>query len=158
LDFDGKAKLGANGLALMTLTRQLELSPKQGNRDEARRLAMMILNLQNADGSFASYHSVKGNEPEGSVSLYYPGEAILGLMRLYRVDNDKRWLEAAQRGADFLIESQQKMKSLPPDAWLIQALEALYNLSQNRRYFDHAMAIAESIIADQYTTEDGNEY
>lgn len=158
LDFDGKAKLGANGIALLTLAKQLELAPKQGSRDEARRLATMILNLQNANGSFDSYHPVKGNEPEGSVSLYYPGEAILGLVRLYKTDNDKRWLEAAQRGADFLIESQQKMERLPPDAWLVQALEALYNLTQNRRYFDHAMAIAESIIADQYTTDDGNEY
>ncbi len=158
LDFDGKAKLGANGLALLALTEQLQLSPRQASRDDARRLAAMILHLQNPDGSFHSYHAVRGDEPEGSVSLYYPGEAILGLVRLYQLDGNKQWLEAAERGATFLLASQRKMRRLPPDAWLIQALEALYNLSKNRRYFDHAMTLAENIVSEQYTAEDGEDY
>jgi hypothetical protein len=158
LDFDGKAKLGANGLALLALTKQLEADPKAASRDDAKRLANMILSLQNGDGSFESYHPVKGDEPDGSVSLYYPGEAILGLVRLYKFDEDKKWLEGARRGADFLITEQSKTKPLPPDVWFIQALEALNKLSFNKKYSDHGLAIAESIIATQYNEEDSVYY
>ncbi len=158
LDFDGKAKLGANGLALLALTKQLETDVKSADRDSAKRLASMILSLQNSDGSFESYHPVNGDEPDGSVSLYYPGEAILALVRFYKFDEDKRWLEAARRGADFLITEQSQTKPLPPDAWFIQALEALNKLSFNKKYLDHALAIAESLIANQYNEEDSVYY
>jgi hypothetical protein len=158
LDFDGKAKLGANGLALLALTKQLDTDPKSTNRDDAKRLATMILSLQNSDGSFESYHPVKGDEPDGSVSLYYPGEAILALVSWYKFDEDKKWLEAARRGADYLIAEQSKNKPLPADAWFIQALEALNKRLFNKKYFDHALAIAETILATQYNEEDSVYY
>jgi hypothetical protein len=158
LDFDGKAKLGANGLALLATAKQLELDAKSANREDARRLANMILALQHKDGSFESYHPVRGDEPGGKVSLYYPGEAILGLVGLYKIENDKRLLEAARRGADFLIESQRKMDELPPDAWLVQALEALNQIKGQQKYVAHAIALAETMIAYQYGEEDSIEY
>lgn len=158
LDFDGKAKLGANGLALLALTIQLELDSKSANRLDADRLANMIIAQQHKDGSFQSYHPVRGDEPEGNVSLYYPGEAILGLVALYRIENDKRLLAAAERGANYLIESQRRMDALPPDAWLMQALESLNKIKPQKRYVDHAIAIAETMISYQYDEEDSPEY
>jgi hypothetical protein len=158
LDFDGKAKLGANGLALIATVKQLELDAKNASSEDARRLANMILALQRKDGSFKSYHTVRGDEPEGSVSLYYPGEAILGLAGLYNLDKEGRWLEAAQRAADFLIESQRQFHELPPDAWLMQALEALYKIKANQRLLSHALALAEAMIARQYGEEESGEW
>lgn len=154
LDFDGKAKLGANGLALIVLTRQLELDPRRGDRVSAERLATLILSLQHKDGSFDSYYRLHGNEPAGSVSLYYPGEAMLGLLRLFKVNGDRRLIDSARRGADRLIALQREMDQLPPDAWLMQALEALHRIGQERRYADHAIALAQSMIAEQYTADD----
>ena len=166
IDNDGKAKLGAVGLALLALARQIELDPGSADRESANRLAKMILVMQRADGSFISYYPLRGDEPRGSVSLYYPGEAILGLMRLFKTSGDHRLLEAARRGADYLIESQRKMNPPPSDAWLIQALEALHNAGReqknysqkqpdrknaDQRYADHALRLAERMIADQYT-------
>jgi hypothetical protein len=158
LDFDGKAKLGANGLALLALTRQLQLDNKSANLADAKRLANMILAQQHQDGSFQSYHPVRGDEPEGSVSLYYPGEAILGLIGLYRIEADKRLLDAAERGANYLIQSERRMPALPPDAWLMQALEALHKIKPEQQYIDHAIAIAETMISYQYDEEDSPEY
>ncbi len=158
LDFDGKAKLGANGLALLATAKQLELDAKSANREDANRLANMIIAMQHRDGSFESYHPVRGDEPEGSVSLYYPGEAILGLVGLYKIDKDKRFLETAQRGADYLVESQRKMDELPPDAWLMQALEALNKIESQQKYINHAIALAEKMISYQYSHEDSLEY
>lgn len=152
LDFDGKTKLGANGLALIALARQLELDPKRGDRASAERLANLILSLQHKDGSFASYYRLHGNEPTGSVSLYYPGEAMLGLVRLFKLNGDRRLIESVRRGADHLIAAQKKMETLPDDSWLMQALEVAHGIKKGDRYAEHAINIAESMIADQYTS------
>ena len=169
LDNDGKAKLGALGLALLALARQIELDPGSADLKSANKLAKMILVMQRADGSFVSYYHLRGDEPRGSVSLYYPGEAILGLMHLFKTSGDRKLLDAARRGADYLVESQRKLNPLPSDAWLIQALEALHktgreqkNDSQkqvdqkiaDQKYADHALKLAERMIADQYTTNE----
>ena len=154
LDNDGKAKLGANGLALIALAKQMELDPKSSDRESAARLANLILAMQRKDGSFESYYSIRGDEPRESVSLYYPGEAILGLVQLHRLNGDKRLLDAARRGAAYLIQSQSRMENLPHDAWLIEALEALHEIQRDPRYVIHAIAIAEAMIARQYAEDD----
>ncbi|HJQ70822.1 MAG TPA: hypothetical protein VKA70_17740 [Blastocatellia bacterium] len=156
IDNDGKAKLGAVGLALLALARQVEIDPGSADRESANKLAKMILIMQRADGSFISYYPVRGGEPAGSVSLYYPGEAILGLMHLFRTNGDRRLLDAARRAADHLVESQRKLNRLPSDAWLMQALEALHSAGRkqkidSQKYADHALRLAERMIADQYT-------
>jgi hypothetical protein len=159
LDNDGKAKLGAMGLALLSLARQMELDPAAADRASAEGLANMIISMQRRDGSFESYYPVRGDEPRGSVSLYYPGEAILGLMQLFKSNGDKRLLDAGRRGADYLIKSQRAHPPLPPDAWLIQALETLYNTGReqkyaNKNYAEHALKLAEAMLAEQYTAHD----
>jgi uncharacterized protein YyaL (SSP411 family) len=158
LDYDGKAKLGANGLALVALTKLLALDPKSNPRAKSQRLANLILMLQRKDGSFHTRYRLRPNDPPGIASLYYPGEAILGLARLYDVTRDKRLLVAARRGADFLIASQRAMHSLPADAWLMQALEALYNIGHEKSYAEHTLALAAAMISEQYTDEDSDGY
>jgi hypothetical protein len=158
LDYDGKAKLGANGLALFALTRQIELDPKDGNRRSAEGLAKLILALQRKDGSFEMRYKLRADEQVLSESLYYPGEAMLGLIRLHRLNHDAALLMAARRGADYLIERQRSMNSLPADAWLMQALEALYDIGHEKRYAEHASALAEAMLADQYTEDDPEGY
>jgi uncharacterized protein YyaL (SSP411 family) len=154
LDYDGKVKLGANGLALAAIAKQIELAPQTGERQSAAHLANLILAMQHKDGSFEMRYRLRGDEPEGVESLYYPGEAILGLVRLFRISGDGRLLDSARRGADFLIESQRLMGVVPADAWLMMALEALYNIGHERKYADHTIALAESMIANQYTDSD----
>jgi hypothetical protein len=153
LDFDGKAKLGANGLALVAMAKQLELDPGSANLEEARQLANMIITLQRKDGSFQSYYITPAGESAGD-SLYYPGEAILGLASLYRITNDRRLLEAARAAADYLVVSQDKLRELPPDAWLLEALEVLNKIGRNEGYINHAIAIAETMVSNQYTKDD----
>ena len=153
VDKDGKAKLGAFGLALLALSRKLEAAPEPADRERARQLARQIVAMQQPDGSFDSYLPIKGNEPEGSVSLYYPGEAMLGLARIAALGIDEGFLEAAHRGADYLIASRQGRTKLPPDAWLIQALDVLHRTDPKPSYVEHAMAISTSMLADQYGPE-----
>ena len=155
LDFDHKAKLGANGLALIALTRLAEFDLRPKRLRDANAIAEMILLMQRKDGGFESYYRLHEEDPAGDVSLYYPGEAMLGLIRLYRITGDARFMESAGRGAEYAIKSQRTLGSLPLDAWLVQALEALYSLNPKEEYAVHAIALAKAMMADQYT--DGND-
>jgi hypothetical protein len=150
LDYDGKAKLGASALSLAALARQIELDRSFADRRSANLLANLILGLQRSDGSFAMRYRLKSSDDRAFQSLYYPGEALLGLIRLFRVNGDRRLLGAARLGAQFLIESQRRMDALPADAWLIQALEALYQADPQTQYAGHAIALAEAMIVHQY--------
>jgi uncharacterized protein YyaL (SSP411 family) len=158
LDDDGKAKLGANGLALIALVRDLELTRDTRKLGQAKSLARLIKSLQRPNGALASYYRVRGDESTEAVSLYYPGEAILGLVSLYKLDRDPRLLEVARFAADYLVKTQRSAGILPPDAWLMQALESLYSVGQERAYAQHAVALAEAMISQQYDQDDGEEY
>ena len=158
LDFDGKAKLGANGLALAALASQIQLDSRFGDRNSAVKLANLIIGLQRNDGSFQMRYQIQSGDEQGIDSLYYPGEALLGLIRLFKLNRDQRLLRAARRGVEFLIASQRQMTALPPDAWLMQALWDLYNADPQKEYAEHAIALADAIIADQYGQKDGSDY
>jgi len=158
LDYDGKAKLGASGLALAALARQIQLDPKFADQRNATRLANLILALQRKDGSFEMRYRLQSTDEQAFESLYYPGEALLGLIRLFKLNGDQRLLKAARRGAGFLIESQRRMATLPPDAWLMQALGDLYKAGPRKQYAGHAIALAEAMLAEQYDDTDHADY
>lgn len=158
LDYDAKAKLGANGLALAALARQIQLDRRFADRRNATRLANLILALQRKDGSFEMRYRLQSADDQAFESLYYPGEALLGLIRLFKLNGDQRLHKAARRGAGFLIESQRRMDTLPADAWLMQALGDLYEAGPQKLYAGHAIALAESMIAEQYDDNDRADY
>jgi hypothetical protein len=152
LDTDGKAKLGSLGLALLALTRKLEAHPAPADREHVLQIGRQIVAMQQRDGSFDSYLRVRGDEPHGSVSLYYPGEAMLGLARAANlgIGLEEGFRTAAHRGADHLIASRQGRTRLPPDAWLIQALGVLYEDDPKASYVEHAIAISRAMLSAQY--------
>src|SRR5262249_54315261 len=125
LDLDGKAKLGASGLALIAMCREIDARGRGADRQVARRLARFIVSQQRKDGGFESYLRLRGDEPAGSTSLYYPGEAMLGLLRLHEITKERWLIGSVRRGADYLIRTEREGGPLPPDAWFIQALELL---------------------------------
>ncbi len=158
LDYDGKAKLGATGLALAAFAGQIQLDRKFADLKSATRLANLILGMQRKDGSFQMQYQLRSGDEQAFDSLYYPGEALLGLIRLFKSNGDQRLLRPGRLGTGFLIESQRQMDSLPPDAWLMQAMEDLYKTDPQNRYASHAIALAEAMIAAQYDEKDRADY
>jgi len=144
-----RAKLGGVGLGLCMLVEFEKASP--GSVDPARLegMARHIERMQNQDGSFESFFNYDDRKLSSRKSIYYSGEAILGLVRLHQLTGDQHWLDVAVRSADYLVNKRWVSLGLriyiPPDAWLLQALEEMDRVSPDQRRAEYALAIGEVI-------------
>jgi hypothetical protein len=144
-----RAKLGGIGLGLCMLVEQEKASPGSVDLKRIEGMARHIERMQNPDGSFESFFSYDDRAPSIRKSIYYSGEAILGLVRLHQLSGDPHWLEVAIKGADYLVNKRWVSLGLriyvPPDAWLLQALEELDRAAPDDRRAEYAFSIGEVI-------------
>jgi hypothetical protein len=167
-----QAKLGGAGLALAALIQVEEVLPGTTDPMVLQRLAKFLLFMQKPDGSFYSkYFPGRNGRDDQWTSLYYPGEAALGLVMLYEFDGNGRWLEAAIDALRYLSRIREGPCPLPADHWALIATARLFaqhpaalqtaspagipwNRPQDRgsiraALLDHAVALVESILAEQ---------
>lgn len=168
-----QAKLGGTGLALAALIQVEEVIPGTIEIQMLREMGNFLLFMQNYDGSFVSKYYPDSDVPKSTAwqSLYYPGEAALGLIMLYEIDSDLRWLEAAIDSLRYLARKRENQKHVEADHWPLLATErlfkqksaALHNASPKIISWDgepgkisikkslmlHAEKIAKSILAEQ---------
>jgi hypothetical protein len=142
-------KLGGAGLALVLLATWESATGDTTFREDARRYATFLVSQQLEDGEFVAFPSrTPGGEPRDDTSAYYPGEATLGLVLLHDLEPQGPWLDAARRGADWLIDVRDRGKGpsrLSNDHWLMIALSHLYVATKDSRYVEHALAIAGAV-------------
>ena len=82
--------------------------------------------MQRSDGSFVSkYVPSRGGPDPTWVSLYYPGEAALGLVMLFERDPDPRWLRAAIDALRYLARLRETQAKPPADHWALIATARL---------------------------------
>lgn len=128
---DREVKLGGIGLGLVGLLETERVAPGTTPLPILRGLANCLVFLQEPDGSFCSkYNHKQGGKMGKWDSLYYPGEAALGLAMLYELDPDPKqktkWLNTAFKGLGFLASSRRGMTSLPADHWALIATAKLW--------------------------------
>ena len=148
---DGRVKLGGAGLALVMIDQYVEATGDTDTyREQAQALARFLVASQKSDGEFLYFppRYPGGELTSTDDSAYYPGEAILGLVRLYSWDGNPLWLETAVRGADWLIDVRDAGKGasdLANDHWLMLALSYLYEYTGDPRYVDHSIALCRAV-------------
>lgn len=150
------ADLGATGLGLVALTALNGAKPNSVPPNQLKALGRFLLFLQRSDGSFVSKYSAESGPDEDFESLYYPGEAALGLIDLYEVDHSSVWLTAAARSLAYLARSRAKLSQVPPDHWALIATAKLlpyYALSASPASKDelilHAIQICNALMKGQ---------
>jgi hypothetical protein len=119
-----EADLGATGLGLVALTEVRKIAPKSVPLKELQALGRFTLFLQDDDGSFVSKSQETGSQDTGG-SLYYPGEAALGLIALYETDRSRQWLDAAAKALSYLASSRGTLSPVPADHWALLAIAKL---------------------------------
>ena len=148
-------KLGGNALAIIALAKFTAVTGNQQHLDLMQKLAKWIVETQDQEGNFSIHiQDFKTKEVRDFTSHYYPGEAILALVRLYRLDGNINWLNAAEDCALYLIKTRDKdasIESIAHDHWLLYALNELYRERSNIIFLEHALFIARAIRQSQVT-------
>lgn len=148
-----KIKLGTVALAVVAIVEHASATGDLRHQTVAQRLGHYLLDAQQKDGQFVCQRAYPGGAPLSFVSEYYPGEAVLAFARLHGLDGDTRWLDAAERGAQYLIKVRDKdlsLNALPHDHWLLYALDVLYRARPDPLYLEHALRLAQAIRQTQH--------
>ena len=150
-----QAKLGGTGLGLVALVGTEEVVPGTTPAAELAALGRFLVFMQKADGSFYSKYFPNQGRDDSWTSLYYPGEAALGLVMLAEQEGAKSWLEAAGGALGYLAKSREGQTTLPADHWALLATERLLladdfdSLGVSRwQLVDHAVRICRSILGE----------
>lgn len=151
-----QAKLGASGLALIGMSNLL---PEGRIEPEILRgLGDFVLFMQRKDGSFHSKYLYSTGEFDVQFhSSYYPGEAALGLLYLYDVDPQEKWLQGAKKALLFLAETRKNQEIVREfDHWAMLATEKLFRTPENglsaeerARLVFHARQMAYKVLPTQ---------
>ncbi len=144
-------KLGGNGLAAVAIAEYQKITGDETYNNLLLSLGDGMLERLEKNGNFRSH---KERYSTGQVldfrSSYYPGEAILALLKIYELKNkDKKWIDAAIRAAHYRINHDPHYSIEKRDHWFLYALSDLYRYEKNNLYLTHAFKIADYILQNQ---------
>ena len=148
------AKLGGTGLGLVALMSVERFAPGATPLEQLRALGRFLVSMQRDDGSFYSKYTPEHGGRDGRwESLYYPGEAALGLLMLDERDPSPIWRETAAKTLLYLARSRRDRITVEPDHWILLATARLLaqtpeTLSppQRQAALRHAVQICESML------------
>lgn len=151
-------KLGGNALAIIALAKYTQITKNQKHLPLMQRMATWIRETQDEEGRFTVHKKqFSTGEMFDLISHYYPGEAMLSLIRLYQIDGNAAWLDTVERSAHYLIHIRDKdanIDTIAHDHWLLYALNELYRERPKALYLNHALFISQAIIKSQNTDHD----
>jgi len=129
-----QAKLGAAGMALTSLSPLY--SEDLIELDVLKGLGEFILFMQKSEGNFSYIYDLnaKKKNPQFKVR-FYPGEAALGLLYLYEVDPQEKWLNASKKALLYRAKNRQNLgDDIIFDHWCMLATEKLFSIENNGLY------------------------
>lgn len=161
-----QVKLGGVGLGLVALLSVEKIYPGFTPLSDLKALGQFIVYMQKEDGSFYSKYipSLEGRQDKWQ-SLYYPGEAALGLLMLYKKDSSKIWIKSAYQALEYLARSRENSTDIPADHWALLATEKILSLENSNELpisrellISHAIQICETMLRDQIDNPERPKY
>lgn len=149
-----EVKLGGNGLAIILLTEYMNVTGSDKYVKLCKELGNGILELLDKEtGEFTHVLSIPSLEVKTKMrTVYYDGEAVFALARLYGLTGEQRWLDAASTAVDrFIREDYTKYR----DHWVAYSMNEITKHKPCEEYFAFALRNAQvnlKKIHDQKTT------
>lgn len=172
-------KLGALGIALVAICSYEDSYNDQSYLDIAKGLGNGIISMQKKYGGYYhvfSQYSLKLKD--ANRTIYYDGEGTLGLLKLYGLTKEQKYLDVAKEEMDFFIRNHYEKQAdhwQEYSAWEISKYDddikyleyGIRNLSSgfkeysSQKYFDNAdyeIFRNAKLIYAEYIKRTGKEY
>lgn len=120
------AKSGAAGISLCALANlykegEIDLKILQG-------LGEFLLSMQAENGNIYAYYDLENKKiNKEAEAIFYPAEAAVGLLYLYEVDPQQKWLDAAKKTFLYLARTGKELElNISFDSWAALGVEILF--------------------------------
>ncbi|MBC6314767.1 poly(glycerol-phosphate) alpha-glucosyltransferase [Listeria grandensis] len=130
-------KLGANAAAILAFSKYMQVTQDMAYLPLCQSLARAICDQQQEDGQFIhvlEYPTLAVKDPFRII--YYDGEAVLAILRLYAMDPDATWLNMAKKAFDYFIAKEYWKNH---DHWLSYCTNEITKYLPEDRYFEFGL-------------------
>ncbi len=145
IEWNGKVKLGALGLATIAL---VEHPKREKWADQEAALRRSIDSLWHEDGSFTTFFKPKGRNDNTN---FYPGEALLLWAMLYERDRDERQLDRFMKSFRYYrawhLDAKNRNPAFIP--WHTQADYIVWSVTKNEELRDFVFEMNDWLLGIQ---------
>lgn len=132
-----EVKLGGAAATLLAFTKYMKITGNKTYLPLCRKIANGILSLQDKDGKFTHVLEYPTLEVKDIFRIvYYDGEAVFGLLRLYEIDRDSRWLDAAAKSFNHFIRDNYWQNH---DHWLSYCANEITKYIPDEAYYEFGL-------------------
>ncbi|HBM3444343.1 TPA: poly(glycerol-phosphate) alpha-glucosyltransferase [Listeria innocua] len=132
-----EVKLGGSAATLLALTKYMHITGTKTYLPLCRKIANAILSLQDEDGKFTHVLEYPSLEVKDIFRIiYYDGEAVFGLLRLYEIDRDSKWLDAAAKSFNHFIKDKYWQNH---DHWLSYCANEITKYIKDETYYEFGL-------------------